>query len=212
MDGKTALGASSPAKPALQSPEPLSHTRAVLSSSSHILAGASQGPAGEREEGAPAVIQQPGHLPDHSHLPGWVEALPLYPRAPSADPYLTQHLSQSAFTGKLFIGQNFNFHIHTKWSACYMCELLQSTGGISDYGLKKYLEFAVCIPPHSHFSGYVITSIFFFQKGRFWGMGSMWKFRNIGIFNGKCLKENCLLDPEDLNFALGKTLEQIKTF
>lgn len=40
MDGKTALGASSPAKPALQSPEPLSHTRAVLSSSSHILAGA----------------------------------------------------------------------------------------------------------------------------------------------------------------------------
>lgn len=45
-----------------------------------------------------------------------------------------------------------------------MCELLQSTGGIADYGLKKYLEFAVCIPPHSHFSGYVITSIFFFFK------------------------------------------------
>lgn len=43
MDGKTALGASSPAKPALQSPEPLSHTRAVLSSSSHIAGAASQG-------------------------------------------------------------------------------------------------------------------------------------------------------------------------
>jgi hypothetical protein len=45
MDGKTALGASSPAKPALQSPEPLSHTRAVLSSSSHIAGAASQGSA-----------------------------------------------------------------------------------------------------------------------------------------------------------------------
>lgn len=38
MDGKTARGASSPAKPAFTSPEPLSHTRAVVSSSSHILA------------------------------------------------------------------------------------------------------------------------------------------------------------------------------
>lgn len=37
MEGKTALGASSPAKPALQSPDPLSQTRAVLSSSSHIF-------------------------------------------------------------------------------------------------------------------------------------------------------------------------------
>lgn len=37
MDGNTALGASSPAKPALQSPDPLSQTRAVLSSSSHIF-------------------------------------------------------------------------------------------------------------------------------------------------------------------------------
>lgn len=37
MDGKTALGASSPAKPALHSPDPLSQTRAVLSSSSHIF-------------------------------------------------------------------------------------------------------------------------------------------------------------------------------
>lgn len=39
MDGKTALGASSPAKPALTSPEPLSHTSAVVSSSSHIFGG-----------------------------------------------------------------------------------------------------------------------------------------------------------------------------
>merc|ERR1712036_42667 len=36
MDGKTALGASSPAKPALHMPEPLSTTRAATSSS-HIL-------------------------------------------------------------------------------------------------------------------------------------------------------------------------------
>lgn len=38
MEGNTALGASSPAKPAFTSPEPLSHTKAVVSSSSHILA------------------------------------------------------------------------------------------------------------------------------------------------------------------------------
>ena len=37
MEGKTALGASSPAKPALHMPEPLSTTRAAASSS-HILA------------------------------------------------------------------------------------------------------------------------------------------------------------------------------
>ena len=36
IDGKTALGASSPAKPALHMPEPLSTTRAA-ESSSHIL-------------------------------------------------------------------------------------------------------------------------------------------------------------------------------
>merc|ERR1712025_79950 len=36
MEGKTALGASSPAKPALHMPEPLSQTRAATSSS-HIL-------------------------------------------------------------------------------------------------------------------------------------------------------------------------------
>ena len=38
MEGKTALGASSPAKPALHIPEPLSTTRAwTSSSSSHIF-------------------------------------------------------------------------------------------------------------------------------------------------------------------------------
>ena len=36
MDGKTARGASSPAKPALHMPEPLSTTRAATSSS-HML-------------------------------------------------------------------------------------------------------------------------------------------------------------------------------
>lgn len=39
MDGNTALGASSPAKPAFTRPEPLSHTRAVVSSSSHMASG-----------------------------------------------------------------------------------------------------------------------------------------------------------------------------
>lgn len=39
MDGNTALGASSPAKPAFTRPEPLSHTRAVVSSSSHMAFG-----------------------------------------------------------------------------------------------------------------------------------------------------------------------------
>lgn len=48
MDGKTALGASSPAKPALTSPEPLSHTSAVVSSSSHIVAER-RGPAKQRD-------------------------------------------------------------------------------------------------------------------------------------------------------------------
>lgn len=37
MEGNTALGASSPAKPAFTRPEPLSHTSAVVSSSSHML-------------------------------------------------------------------------------------------------------------------------------------------------------------------------------
>lgn len=37
MEGKTARGASSPANPALTKPEPLSHTRAVVSSSSHMI-------------------------------------------------------------------------------------------------------------------------------------------------------------------------------
>ena len=37
MEGNTARGASSPANPALTRPEPLSHTRAVVSSSSHMV-------------------------------------------------------------------------------------------------------------------------------------------------------------------------------
>ena len=37
MDGKTALGASSPAKPALTMPEPLSHTSAETSASSAMF-------------------------------------------------------------------------------------------------------------------------------------------------------------------------------
>ena len=79
IDGKTALGAASPAKPALQTPEPLSHTKAVLSSSSHISAGAaSQGPKGIREEANAGVIQQSWSLPDHSHLPAGVKTPPLY--------------------------------------------------------------------------------------------------------------------------------------
>lgn len=52
MEGKTARGASSPAKPALTKPEPLSHTRAVVSSSSHILG---------RQPGAGRHERGPGH-------------------------------------------------------------------------------------------------------------------------------------------------------
>lgn len=48
IEGKTARGASSPAKPALTKPEPLSHTRAVVSSSSHIL-GRKQGAERHKE-------------------------------------------------------------------------------------------------------------------------------------------------------------------
>ena len=39
MDGKTALGASSPPKPPLTIPDPLSTTRGVISSSSLMVAG-----------------------------------------------------------------------------------------------------------------------------------------------------------------------------
>lgn len=42
MEGKTARGASSPAKPALHIPEPLSTTRAVVSTSSHMVDGGSE--------------------------------------------------------------------------------------------------------------------------------------------------------------------------
>lgn len=84
MDGKTARGASSPAKPAFTSPEPLSHTRAVVSSSSHILAQLQRGlqeesgatharylwcwlsprpGGGDRAEGAEERYRSPPHPP-----------------------------------------------------------------------------------------------------------------------------------------------------
>lgn len=47
MEGNTALGASSPANPAFTRPEPLSQTRAVVSSSSHMLASSGGGDDGE---------------------------------------------------------------------------------------------------------------------------------------------------------------------
>lgn len=94
MDGKTALGASSPAKPALQSPEPLSHTKAVLSSSSHIAGAASQDSTENREEATSAVIGHLWHFPDNSHLRGWVWG-PSVLLVLSCDPYLIQHVSGS---------------------------------------------------------------------------------------------------------------------
>ena len=65
MDGKTARGASSPAKPAFTSPEPLSHTRAVVSSSSHILAQLRRGLRGEQSKAAQVqrLRSRPGPLP-----------------------------------------------------------------------------------------------------------------------------------------------------
>lgn len=55
MDGNTALGASSPAKPAFTRPEPLSHTRAVVSSSSHMMA--SMGEERKKMEGVSWTAQ-----------------------------------------------------------------------------------------------------------------------------------------------------------
>lgn len=68
MDGNTALGASSPAKPALTSPEPLSHTSAVVSSSSHILADR-HGPARQRG-GAYRPLRAPRGTPGDRGSPG----------------------------------------------------------------------------------------------------------------------------------------------
>lgn len=50
MEGNTALGASSPAKPAFTRPEPLSHTSAVVSSSSHMVSVVSVGAQGTGAE------------------------------------------------------------------------------------------------------------------------------------------------------------------
>lgn len=72
MDGKTARGASSPAKPAFTSPEPLSHTRAVVSSSSHILAQLQRDLQGE-ESGkthAQRLRSWPSPLPGRSQSRG----------------------------------------------------------------------------------------------------------------------------------------------
>ena len=65
MEGKTARGASSPAKPAFTSPEPLSHTRAVVSSSSHILAQLQRGLQVEQSKAAQVQYLRswPGPLP-----------------------------------------------------------------------------------------------------------------------------------------------------
>lgn len=63
MEGKTARGASSPAKPALQRPEPLSHTRAVVSSSHMVepVVFGAQGDLGEKlPRGESGVKEQLG--------------------------------------------------------------------------------------------------------------------------------------------------------
>lgn len=59
MEGKTARGASSPAKPALQRPEPLSHTRAVVSSSHMVKLAVfgAQGDLGEKLARGKAVLK-----------------------------------------------------------------------------------------------------------------------------------------------------------
>lgn len=65
MDGNTALGASSPAKPAFTRPEPLSHTSAVVSSSSHMVFGfckdrkAAETNGGSSAEDAPPPTERP---------------------------------------------------------------------------------------------------------------------------------------------------------
>ena len=69
MEGKTALGASSPAKPALHMPEPLSMTKAATSSSHMLLGcgwtgGAEDGAALHLAVGPPALAQ---HTADPAH-------------------------------------------------------------------------------------------------------------------------------------------------
>lgn len=95
MDGKTALGASSPAKPALQSPEPLSHTRAVLSSSSHIAAAPWRGSA---ETGRVHPLLCSPSLPATGRILGpsvlfWLEALPKSQLTHFSSPFYLEMLS-----------------------------------------------------------------------------------------------------------------------
>lgn len=72
MEGNTALGASSPAKPAFTRPEPLSHTRAVVSSSSHMVSGFCKGQQGRgdtrRVSTAAALAREPS-LPGDRRTP-----------------------------------------------------------------------------------------------------------------------------------------------
>lgn len=63
MDGNTALGASSPAKPAFTRPEPLSHTRAVVSSSSHMVFGFCRDRKAVVMHGAPDREAPPAECP-----------------------------------------------------------------------------------------------------------------------------------------------------
>ena len=74
MEGNTALGASSPAKPAFTRPEPLSHTRAVVSSSSHMVSGFCKGQEGrgDARRDSAGVPDGPSALPSRgpTDVPG----------------------------------------------------------------------------------------------------------------------------------------------
>lgn len=87
MDGKTALGASSPAKPALTSPEPLSHTSAVVSSSSHIF---------ERRYGPE---KQRGNMSGPPRTAGHRRAPPGVPSVPSRPPSRSAGTAAAAHAG-----------------------------------------------------------------------------------------------------------------
>lgn len=101
MEGNTALGASSPAKPAFTRPEPLSHTSAVVSSSSHMVSAVSAGAQGSGAEphGRPAAAGGGGgagaylgwlgapHVGQRERLP--LLAGSLVAAAAAAEPFIT---------------------------------------------------------------------------------------------------------------------------
>ena len=84
MEGKTALGASSPAKPALHIPEPLSTTRAAASSS-HILFDCFVISLSKLQVGRQLLTEWTFQLPRGFYSPGFSYA---WEKSPERLPYM----------------------------------------------------------------------------------------------------------------------------